>query len=572
MKIPQTLAELIARAAIGEPYRQIDVMHTWDFVSWLRARGIRLQWQTIHHLWSVGILHPIAVLGPAVSAIQEADGRFLQVDVGGEGPTYVDLGVEVTEDTPLRPSWRLAQGLERAVLWHPFQLWQFSRLADALEMNIALDVPLSGLEVYCRLAEMSVSSVQKRVMAHGQSDRIHNFLRVLGLQLLAEPLVHTTINSRVRTLPHLDESFEGYFAWIEQQDGAGMLEVAGLSLSEVEQWHRDIAIQAQIEDPVAVFRVLFRHANRDRRIRLEDAALRSHDLYDAAEVLRRYCEQYHGQHFLEEDDVRHGPRGPAVKQRLYGAARTADFDRRVFRRVAREFGMDPQARTTWFVEGNTEDAFIRRMAERLHLDLNSEGIELMNLGGVGGLGSDRLLGLLERLQREEVFAFVSVDRDNGGNHLRQLKSYAARNLLAAGFRMWEPDFEVANFTLDELAQVASGIATVEGVPLTVSAEDISRVMEERKLPAGEAIKRLWSSAWFFGGKGAVWGRALADWAADLPCPPDRADDVGERPIISLLLRLLRGQESHYPATVELMRVADDGELVARTEQSDQAAE
>lgn len=108
--------------------------------------------------------------------------------------------------------------------------------------------------------------------------------------------------------------------------------------------------------------------------------------------------------------------------------------------------------------------------------------------------------------------------------------------------------------------------------MSLSAEEISEKMVSRGLPIGEAIRLLWNSHQFYGGKGAVWGRALADWAADQPCLPEKADDAGERPIISLMLRLLRGQESHYPATVELFKVADDGELIRRAEQPDQSTQ
>lgn len=562
MQIPQELAQLVACAAISEPYRQIGVMHTGSFAHWLGRRGISLQWQTIHHLWSVGVLHPIAVLEPALSAAVQIEGRFIPVPIDGEVVTYVDLGMDVAPDTSLQPSWQVPSRLANCVLWHPFQLWQFARLAKALEVCIALDASLTELDSYCRLVRLSLSSVQSHIIEDAQTDRIHAFLRVLGLLLLAEPLVHVIIDSRVR-LTHLDETIEDYVSWCERQNGTDMLQTIGSSLNEVEQWHRDIAVQAQLDDPVEVFRPLLRLANRDKRSRLSGAALRAHELYDSAEVLRRYCEQYHGQRFLEEDDVRHGPHGQVVKQGLYGSKRTTDFNRRIFRRIAREFGVDPQARTTWFVEGDTEEAFIQRMAQHFHVDLLTAGLDIENLNGIGGLKSDRLQGFLARLQREEVFAFVSVDRDDRREPLRWLRQYAARDLLPAGFRVWEPDFEGANFSLDELAQVASGVAVQASIPLSLRAEDIRREMDERKLPAGKAIERLWSAAHFPGGKGPMWGQALANWAVQQPSPPSIADGAGDRPVVALLLHFLRNQHSDYPATLEMFEVTSSGALVPR---------
>ena len=94
----------------------------------------------------------------------------------------------------------------------------------------------------------------------------------------------------------------------------------------------------------------------------------------------------------------------------------------------RRFGLDPQARLTWFVEGDTEVGFARRLAERQGTTLQHVGIDLLNFHGLGGLSSDRTRLLLEQPTNEEVFAYVTVDRDaqSGTEHLRQLRQYARR--------------------------------------------------------------------------------------------------------------------------------------------------
>src|SRR5207237_6785530 len=133
-----------------------------------------------------------------------------------------------------------------------------------------------------------------------------------------------------------------------------------------------------------------------------------------AEVLRRYAELIHNCTWIEEYDARHGPRGAIVKQSLYGAPRTGDFDRSVFRRLVREYDLDPQPRVTWFVEGDTEVGSVRHWSTLHDLDLGRAGIEIMNVRGVGGIASDRLRELLERYRREEAYAFISLDHDGGG--------------------------------------------------------------------------------------------------------------------------------------------------------------
>ena len=82
MRIDKHLAEIIARAAIAASYRQIDVQNTQDFSSWLRDRDIVPRWETIHHLWSTGILHPVAVLEPALETAVPDHRRFVPIDLG----------------------------------------------------------------------------------------------------------------------------------------------------------------------------------------------------------------------------------------------------------------------------------------------------------------------------------------------------------------------------------------------------------------------------------------------------------------------------------------------------------
>ena len=80
MRVDSKLVRLIANAAISEPFRQTGVLTTRDFVKFLDKRGISLRWSTIHHLWELGVLHPIAVLEPAITPILDKH-RFERIDL-----------------------------------------------------------------------------------------------------------------------------------------------------------------------------------------------------------------------------------------------------------------------------------------------------------------------------------------------------------------------------------------------------------------------------------------------------------------------------------------------------------
>jgi len=264
---------------------------------------------------------------------------------------------------------------------------------------------------------------------------------------------------------------------------------------------------------------------------------------------------------LEEDDVGYGPQGPAVKQRLYGSPRTADFNRTTFRRIVRSFDLDPTARTTWFVEGETEEAYINAMAKNMHIDLEKAGLDIMNVHGLGGLAGRNLRSLLERFQSEEIFSFVSVDRDRCAKHLHDLQNYAQKGLLPIGYEIWEPDFEMINFTLEELAEIANNMARHDGIISAISAVELKRDMDKTQEPIGKVIKRLLGRHKYYGMKGLKWGTALSDWVISHACPVDIADDKGNRRIDSKLLWMLQGQQSEYWGTAVHFKVDGKGKLV-----------
>jgi hypothetical protein len=567
MTVEEPLGRFIAENALNAPYRQVRPQTTSEFLRWLSNAGLPLQQGSIIHLWKVGVIRPIAISLPPQSLFGED--RFFpfvcrsswQPDDGWS----IDTGRPVPQGEVVIAARDEGHQYAGNLWWHPFQMWEFERLARILEPHIALDQGLHGAEPSQRLAATVYGDMPSRVEDWANSDERKSWERVLGLLLYTEPLVHLWYSTRVSLPGWGDPDIGAYFGWIESEKAKAVsaLEEVGLSLKDAKSWHERLASSATLIDPVACFRTLLRHADRDAKSRLKNEALRADALYEAAEVLRRYLETFHGVELPEEVGSLMATTDTTFNRKLYGGARLLDFDRKVFRRIVRRFGLDPQAKLAWFVEGDTEVGLAKRLAERQGSTLEHMGIDVMNFHGLGGLRSDRTRLLLDRLKNEEVFAYVVVDRDaQGGNdHIRQLRQYARDDLLV-GFRAWQPDLEDANFTRAELAQIATRVAKDDGLDLTVTEQDLTNEMTRRHAAIGTAtdrfLKRHGCSKW----KSEVGGRHLADWALDVDCPAEKAEQ-GERPIINLWRYLQRAQTSNYWATQQRFYVADDGKLYPR---------
>jgi hypothetical protein len=274
--------------------------------------------------------------------------------------------------------------------------------------------------------------------------------------------------------------------------------------------------------------------------RLRGECLKAQSLYDIAELIRRFGEAIEG-NWPEEDDEWWGQ--PEVKTRLYGGQRVTDRNRTVLRRIVRRYGLDPQPRACIFVEGPTEVGFIDEMSRLAGLDLENQGVTVVSLEGVHGLRSRRLRNRLAELRGEECFPLIVIDADQDAS--RTLRQLEKAGLLPIEPVIWKTDFEEENFSVAELARVASAWSAEFGVQpvrlADVAAQPGKVIVQKLNRAFGPSFKIE---------KGEAWGRRLARWSARHKVPKAIADSEGNRPILTHLLRAYRAVGADYAATIE----------------------
>lgn len=571
MIIDANLAEMLVRESLLAPYRQIAPMRSDRYVEWLRKRGIQLglmDWSTLHHLWQVGILHPVAIRDvtdngtpiPIFDAVPE--GRLFPVSERWGGVVYADLGIDVADDTRLRPPDPIPSEFRDALLWHPFQFWAFHRLDTLLRRRYEWSLVLAGPDQHAESLDQLWQHDLAAVRAFGRDGQHLCFLRLVALLLAAEPLVHTWLYPMVR-LEFPEPDIVRYIEWRDAQVGYHSLSAAGLTIAQAVEWHQQLSLEANVSDPVERFRKLLRHADRDEREGLKDSALRAHSLYDTAEVLRRYLHRYHWHPLPDEPDILNPEHNARVNFELYGRARTSDYERGMYRRIARRFGVDPGYRAYCFLEGDTEVGYVSRWCENFGVDLDRAGVRLVNLRGKDNIAvfEDQL----RRLQEEEVFAVVCVDQDSPerseqqAKHIQKLREFELSGVLPIDFVVWRPNFVQHNFTIEEVVAIVAADGA-NGATITLSPDVVERRMsldehgQPRKQPktAEDAVNGLSfevsSRRWV--PKGERWGALLAVWATEHPAPDALANHQGERPIDAIIAMLLRGQHSDYELSRE----------------------
>lgn len=148
----------------------------------------------------------------------------------------------------------------------------------------------------------------------------------------------------------------------------------------------------------------------------------------------------------------------------------------------------------------------------------------------------------DRAQRR--FSVISFDMDVAQN-VKTLRRQVQEDRIVGYVAAHKPDFELANFTAEELAEVAARIdeaAGFDGQPVRSAMWDgvcCCREFEEkyRRLSATKARKL----------KGQEWGRALARYAME---NPKRADDGRDRADWSEIRSALFARISSYDLQAE----------------------
>lgn len=147
----------------------------------------------------------------------------------------------------------------------------------------------------------------------------------------------------------------------------------------------------------------------------------------------------------------------------------------------------------------------------------SGGLELVNLkGAVGNERANAALRLADGLVQDRElrrFSFISFDMDVVAN-LKAIRRQVRNDNVVGYINCNNPDFEFANFTLEELIDVAATMDESQGANSEkIRTTDWSGIKSGRQF---EEKYRNLSEIGQKGLKGEQWGKALAEYALNNP--------------------------------------------------------
>lgn len=448
-----------------------------------------------------------------------------------------DRGMDISRDIFdefYSRGWIMKDGEDNsgAPLFHPFRVYPIYHTLLPLGATLTWSPSLNR--------EVTLKNVEQWITSLPDAEQVETGIQrrncVINLPIILEPVYWPQITNTLRYPGGMSE--EKHNELRNQYRDKVLDVIRELDPNQWREVHRDLRCEAEWLDQNNQLYLFLRLSKWTERERIKGRLSGALWLRQIAEVLRRAFEEAYSERWAEEDQA-FGTWAEGARKRQYGSDRPLDDEPQTGPYLVKRYGLLRGSVLRWYVEGETEYHSI------LHIlpDPARTGIELVNLHGVIKADKDNIALKLGEWFREDKafrrFSMISFDIDVKRNVkaiLEQMEKLNVPVYRAAH----NPDFEFANFTLQELVEVAA------------------RLDESRSGGSGEAIRNAnWTSITSGGAferhykkvsigarglKGKDWGVALASYMID---HPDRSDNGQRRPFWREINAALMGRIADY---------------------------
>lgn len=538
------------------------LLGTDRFVSYCCERGLSIDRERLIRLERLGLFAPVfRVCTPN----EESPPFFIPVRKGNNWFTknwaWDTTGLAPHYDVP-SPHDRTQEGY-----YSIFQIDYLHLVLLEMTLPIQLDTYLDRHDDQCIDWQKSGESWMQYADSRLKSLRVHGYRRSVALlcQLISNRYYPLTRGDR-RTIQvgggHFADqwiSVDG-FRWdwreyVQDWEPHAVERRFELTPRKLQYAFETLAIEQASCDPLENWYQLIQFVSIEERKKLKGEALRAETLRAGAHMLRLLYKD------LYEEELPHPNEVTRQVIRPIPELEVRQDTRRFLEFVANRFGVNPQPKLALIVEGESEDAAVRKIFWRYFgVHPGTCGIEILVLGGVGtatGTKKDdrfrAILRLVDYLHHHQTITYLILDNENYSKRLkdeaRKAKSkHSDRRYVTRGeyIRIWKDSFEFDNYSCEEIAAAMNELAQGRA---RFSRNEVNGC--KKATNASAALVRLY--------------RQKADY--DLPkvklneimveymLSNDSRRKVENRPIIKALVRVVRlATRNPLPTTLETWEV------------------
>jgi hypothetical protein len=347
-----------------------------------------------------------------------------------------------------------------------------------------------------------------------------------------------------------------------------------IGIARLEEIRRDLCFDAQMLDPNRWIHTLLCLGESELRLELEGHLGGALLLRTMAEMLRRATEEAFDTTLREEDELGKGWVPVNLKQDLYGSSRLLD-DPQAGSVFVRMHGLNYKPRVHLYVEGSTEYGAFNHFFKMMGIF-----VPVTNLHGLiknQDEGNQMLTFFRDSLQadiKDQIYSIVMIDGDLPDN-VKVVEGAARVNQTSENegmfgrFFLARPDFELANFEIEELEEILwKWVAEyTETSPSQADRELLHRYVKDATgsteffAGVGHATRSLPQLTGFE--KGEVWGAQLIDYAWEHPLKRYRKRQIIEAAELTIRWEKIIHMERYDVSKKSYMIDVGSGELITR---------
>jgi hypothetical protein len=549
---------------------QLHPLNASKFASFSYARGLSFDEKDIIQLWQLGLIKADLVtsrkklrLGGLIDRGIDRRGYHMYSD---ERPLPRRLANWKNARKTLKP---LRKEIE--LLFHPFRYYVLYHISRLIEVHVS-SMQTFLQEHFPHLLEISLTMFNNFSQSDKFTTSIDNWNDVTSLCILTEPYIYQRIFHSIRYDPTEVQNWQVGAKEINQHitdywhNNVEKLYL-NIGVKRLEEIRQDLCVNTQLLDPNRWIHTLLCLGESELRLELEGHLGGALLLRTMAEMLRRATEEVFDNQLREEDELGLGWMPEDVKETIYGSNRLLDNSQAgsVF---ARRYGLNYKPHVHLYGEGNTEYGALNSFFKTM-------GIPVTNLHGLIKEGKSMVTFFRDSLRsdiRDHMYSLVVIDGDVPEN-VKIMESAARNNQTSeedgifGRFFLSQPDFEIANFEIEELEEV---------LWIWVGGESPSQADREQ---LHSHVKDTTGSTEFFKGvkhaaalslpqlvgydKCAAWGEELMKFAWEHPFKQNRKRQIIEAVELAVRWEKINSMERYEVSKKSYMVDPKTGDLVTR---------
>ena len=431
--------------------------------------------------------------------------------------------------------------------FHPFRFVIFNHINRVFAANIAPGQMFYSANAFARLGALIADSQSEFSQ---KPEFVKTFARLNDMSELAtalEPWAFSKVYGTVRPGGDYHLDLKEYRNDVKDHRKLISCILHRIGLDTIDDLRERICVSAELLDGNKVIHVLLRMMRGRERLNLESALGGSLLLRSMAEMMRIAAEDEFKIELKEEDELGFGQWLEGGRKFTFGTERLTGKPSPEMRSFVDRLGLDKATKVRCYVEGQTELGALSRGLSHV------SRVEIIDLEGRVVERGRRGIGFRDSLKRDVsngVFSIVAIDGDREDSVRVVRKATKDRDFFGR-FLISDPDFERANFSLEELARVMWSWVNsyqLDVLDLPSFLECIRSAKDTNSLFV--LARELFPNASFLK-KGREWGEQLMIAAIADPRPRLESDEtVSDRPIVELVRFASRCTTANYSQNSE----------------------